>query len=370
MMKKTVSLLISIAMLLCMLAGCSTSGGGGENPSDTNPSSSASTPENDPSGSLQTPETKDEYKVGILLTNLTNDVWIDMISAAESYGAEKYNATITAVAYSEDLGKFVTEMENFINSGYDAIIFYPPVEDFTHEVLDEAREAGVVTIAYSFRCDQSTFEYYDDPSACGHKLGEMAAAWVEAHDSLKTKDEVKAGMFGYSVIEGVKQRTDAIEEALTAACPNVRFVIEEDAIDPSAGFSGAENMLQAYPDLDLILSFGDGPGVGANEACAAAGMPEDFGIFTIDGSETATHIMATGGYIRGCVNLGGGKYQAEVMIDSIFDAINGTGNRDHMISGATDPICYDNLQEMINTLGYDIPEITVDCSALSYYSEG
>ena len=83
-------------------------------------------------------------------------------------------------------------------------------------------------------------------------------------------------------------RGNAIESKLKELCPDVEIVAVESAINTTEGYDATETILQAYPDLKVICTIGDGGAVGANEAVIAAGKnTDDFGIFGIDGTDEA-----------------------------------------------------------------------------------
>ena len=90
----------------------------------------------------------------------------------------------------------------------------------------------------------------------------MAADWI--NENLDGKADVC--IIGYSLMEVLVERADAIEAAIKKECPDAEIVAEFDAIDSSTGMSSTESMLAAHPNVNVICSISDGPGVGAYEA--------------------------------------------------------------------------------------------------------
>ncbi len=364
-MKRSIAFVLLVLLLAFVFAACT---GAPNEVQSTDEAVDTETAENggeEPDDSVD--ETAKEYQLGIVFSGLTNSVWVDLVNHAEVYAKEKYNANVTSVSYDDDPSKFVEQMENFITAGYDGIIYITPTTA-GEDVLQKAKDNGIALCAYTTESLVDDIKYAMPDHDAGVMCGTMAAAWINEHETLKNKETIEVGVFGSSVFPDIAAtRVQGMKDALAELAPNAEVVIEQDALVATEGFDGAENMLQAYPDMDIILSFGDGGGVGANEAIVAANADDDFGIFTIDGSLEAVTLMAMGGYIRGCANLGGGALHAEAMIDETMKVVRGE-DYESVLYMPVLPITYDNLPEMMEQLNYDI-EVTVDYEALAYFGD-
>ena len=102
------------------------------------------------------------------------------------------------------------------------------------------------------------------------------------------------------------------------------LVFEKDAITAAPAMDATETMLQAHPDVKIIMCIGDGGAIGAAEAVKASGIDySDFGIFSADATDEALTMMLNGDPIRVTMDLGGGVEHGRKMIDIALELLNG-----------------------------------------------
>ena len=96
MKKKVLAVILSVAMITGVAAGCQSSSGGSAGGDE------------------------DSYTVGMTL-NLGNLTWAELSEAAKAHG-EELGMTVTVQNSNDDATTQVSQIENFIQSGVDAII--------------------------------------------------------------------------------------------------------------------------------------------------------------------------------------------------------------------------------------------------------
>lgn len=240
--KRLLSLLLALAMVFA-LAACGDSG-------EEKPDASQSGVSDTASDSVQ--DEMPHYKIGILYHTNSGGCWERMLDAAE-YMADELNCDImTAVGSNADA--ILTEVENFIAAGVDAVIIGNE-GGITSRLVNVCADAGVY-IAFS-DCGLSAIEeddystYSTNPYYLGH------VAHDEYADSYAcVKDMIEKGAKNFVIFglpPGISSNFD--KRAVGAA-----DAIKEAGLDyvEARSYSMAElgNTLMAqYPETDAIFSF-------------------------------------------------------------------------------------------------------------------
>jgi ribose transport system substrate-binding protein len=221
---------------------------------------------------------KAAYTVGMTVQDLSNPVW--------AATCEELNKLITA-----DGGKFtfldcksnppvqITQLENFISSGVDAIIIHAADGNAVEEVLGRARAKGIKVASRDDDLMNTDMNWLLDNYELGRAIGQEAAKWINE----KLGGTAEVGVLDYPSIEILLERGNGIVDALKEFAPGARIVARNSAINPVEGMAKTETFLQAYPNMKVIACIGGGGAVGANEAVKASGkLTLDFGIFSCD----------------------------------------------------------------------------------------
>ncbi len=288
---------------------------------------------------VQAEEPEEQYKVGWSLMTTSDAVIAQAISDAQAE-ADELGIDFLVSDADNDATKQLDAVENFVESGCDAIIIQAIDTAAMSDAAEQAREQGVKVIAYGPGFDNCDVWYENDNTLTGTVIGETAANWINEN----LGGEAKVCLIGYSMMEVLVERADAIEAALEANCDNVEIVATFDAVDSSTGMSDTESMLAAHPDVNVICSVSDGSAVGAYEAVKAAGYDtDDFGIFGSDLSGVALKYIQDGTCYRGttdCDNTVCGT----VVIDIANDLLTGQEVDDVVVMGVT-PVTIDNVSD-------------------------
>lgn len=238
--KRLLSLLLALAMVLA-LAAC---GGVTEEKPDNGPSA--------PNGAVVGQDEMPHYKIGILYHTNSGGCWERMLDAAE-YMAEELNCDImTAVGSNADA--ILTEVENFIAAGVDAVIIGNE-GGITSRLVNVCSDAGVY-IAFS-DCGLSAIEeadyasYSTNPYYLGH------VAHDEYADSYACAKNMIANGAKNFVIFGLPPGISANFDKRAVGAADA---IKEAGLDyvEARSYSMAElgNTLMAqYPETDAIFSF-------------------------------------------------------------------------------------------------------------------
>lgn len=293
MRKKLWAILLS-AVVAGSLAACGSPG------SSTSSSGSASTADTTETAEDTKAEAADTgIKVGWSLITTSDPVIAQTLKLGQQEADEKGIDFLVSDA-GNDSSKQIDAVENFIESGCDVIIIQAIDATSMAQETARAQEKGIKVIAYGIGIDGADVWYKNDNTVTGTAIGEMASDWIN-----ETKGgEANVYIIGYSLMDVLVERADAIQKAIEDNCPNAVIVGRFDAIDAEAGMTNTESMLAAHPEVDVICSISDGSATGAYEAVKTAGKDtDDFGIFGSDLSTAALQLIKNGTCYRGTIDV-------------------------------------------------------------------
>lgn len=302
MKKRVWSVLLILALGLSTLTGC-----GSNNVAIGNTNTSA--------------DSESVYKVGITFSDLSNPVWAELVQEAEKYGKNK-NLNVTYVDAQSDTAKQVTQIENFVQSGMDAIIVCAVEANSIASVTKAAMDAGVKVVSYTQVIEYCDGEYLVDPYNTGYACGERAAEWIA--ENFSDEEVVEWALMDLPEFPEIIERANGIIAGVEENAANVKLVGTASALTAEQGLKNAENFLQANPNLKVICCIGGGGSTGGNEGIKAFGITDydSIGLFGIDATENEIQNIINGEPQKSSVSLGGGKAHGRALIDMTFALLN------------------------------------------------
>jgi ribose transport system substrate-binding protein len=260
------------------------------------------------------------YTIGVSFQDLTNPVWASIAEYLQIYG-EELDMEFTIVDCGGDASKQVSQIENYIQSGVDGVFIGGVDGAALEDVSNQCLDAGIplVGIALTFAYGNSVLVPPDKQA--GEAAAIKAAEWIDEHFDGKTQ----IAILNYPQEVALLDRGNAIKEKLEELVPDSEIVAIESAINVSEGYDATEAILQAYPDVKVICTIGDGGALGASEAVIAAGKnTDDFAIFGIDGTDEAiVAINDPDNPYRASISFGGGKGWAKYAVDTFEKIFSG-----------------------------------------------
>lgn len=197
---------------------------------------------------------------------------------------------ITAIA-NDDAAKNVEQISTFLQRGIAALCIQPLDANAQAPLMQQAIDAGIAVL--SLVTPPSTSQVVADQYKVGLTQGTAAAKWIT--ENLDGK--AKVHYFNIDSIEVLIARHQGVLDGLKTAGEGVEIVsdVEAGAITNEAGFNTMNTVLQAHPDVNVILG-GDTLVLGALAAIEAAGRAgEDIYISGIDGDAQALAKIREGG---------------------------------------------------------------------------
>ena len=319
-MKKFLALLLTGIMVLS-LAAC---GSKTEAPAN-NDSSNAP---------VEEPAEKGAYKIALIQQHQTNAFQIAVTEGAEAK-AKELGVELNILSADQDAAKQISQIEQCVSEGYDAILFEPVDPDGLRDAAKAAADKGVIMINVVSVCTDWENAGISAIS-CGNNVKAGENEMQHVADLLGGKGNV-AFLTGPSAVTDALDRLEGYRNIL-AKYPDIKEVVApaDCEWDTAKAQATVESWLSAY-DLDAIVCENDGMAVGAGNAAGANsgiiitgvdGTPDGYEAIE-DGRMTGTvaqdgGIMAAGGLEAAVTLLNGGTLENNVIIaDSVWiDASN------------------------------------------------
>jgi ribose transport system substrate-binding protein len=240
-------------------------------------------------------------KIGMTVQTLSNPTWAGYCQEIERK-VKAEGGSINYVSCDSNVGRQITQIENFISSGVDVIIIHPADPKGVEFALKQARDAGIKVLAWDDNLENADLAWLIDNRELGYTIGTHAAKWI--NEKLGGSTEV--AILNYPQLPILLERGNGIRDAITELAPNAKIVAESSAIDTKEGIEKMETIFQSNPNVQVVCSIGGGGSVGANEAAKAAGkVTENFGIFAADATQPELSAMKNNEGIRMSVTITG-----------------------------------------------------------------
>ena len=281
-MKKFLAVMASLALSVSMMAGCSSSAA---------PSSAASGASSGADG--------EPLKIAYTCQDLSNTYFVEVCNGVKER-CEELGYEVIIHDGKADAANQVTAFENFIAQGVDAIIVSPIAEQALIPSVEAAHEAGIPVIAANQNVEGSdaflTVPEYD----YGFTIGEHAGKWI----TEKLGGKAKVAIFDYPELESIIARGDGIQDGILSQAPDAEIVARQSANNPEKGMANMENILQANPDVEVLVCVNDAGALGAYEVVMAANKASDnWYIGGLDATDEALEKIKEGGIYRATVDI-------------------------------------------------------------------
>ena len=300
-MKKFLALLLTGIMVLS-LAAC---GSKTEAPAN-NDSSNAP---------VEEPAEKGAYKIALIQQHQTNAFQIAVTEGAEAK-AKELGVELNILSADQDAAKQISQIEQCVSEGFDAILFEPVDPDGLRDAAKAAADAGVIVINVVSVCTDWESAGISAIS-CGNNVKAGENEMQHVADLLGGKGNV-AFLTGPSAVTDALDRLEGYRNIL-AKYPDIKEVVApaDCEWDTAKAQATVESWLSAY-ELDAIVCENDGMAVGAGNA---AGANSGIIITGVDGTPDGYEAIKDG-RITGTVAQDGGAMAANA-VEAAVTLLNG-----------------------------------------------
>lgn len=295
------------------------------------------------------------YKIGVTYADLSNSVWAEEADAIEKMAEEK-GYEVNVLDCANDASTQITQIENFVSNGCDAIIIGATDIGSINSAAQAAIDSGVVVEAFGTEMQTYTTTLLADNSGAGELLAEEAAKWIEENYD----GAAQIGVVNYYESPDCVARAEAFTAKIAELSPDSEIVAEGSAGTAVAGMELAENFMQANPDIGVLFCIGDGAASGVLQAVLSSGRADEIGVFSCDGTIECLSQMAKGAPLIAECSFGAGWELGQAQLELVLSILDGE-DYDEITRLPNTIVTKDNLKEMVEYWGY---EDQIDVSAM------
>lgn len=316
MKKRFLSGLLAISMLSMLLVGCTANDGGTAESNTTTEAEPAAEAKTEDEAAAPAEETSDDsgktYKIAFLPTDMsaTFAAWL---AQELEIAVQKYpNMEMTILDSKNVLSTQLENLENCVAQGYDYIILHPLEPDAEADIVDQYIQDGtpILMVNQSDGGSQYASNVDCDPIEQGAIVAAVAAEKIPENGKVV----ILMGPSGNSHSIG---RREGFQQVLFDKRPDIEILDEQlGDWEKSKGMNYMEDWMQAYPQIDAVISMNDAMALGALEAAKDAGRMEGLTSYGVDGLADAVLSIEEGGLTATCVQ------NAKVMAEKTFEIID------------------------------------------------
>ena len=224
----------------------------------------------------------------------TADVYKPLIAGAKLEGQERGYEVLESFAEGR-ADKQIAEINTWIGSGVKAMTILPLDEQAMQPAIEKAHEAGIVFVSYSDIIPNADGYTVFDSVQGGEMVGEWVGNWI--NENLGGEAEIVSLTADFH--ETGRQRIGGAEKLIAELAPNSTVVNRTEAVLAPEAFTATQSILQANPNVNVILCIADDGCLGAAQAFEATGRdPSTMCIVGWDGSREVMRRILEGGPIR------------------------------------------------------------------------
>ena len=227
-----------------------------------------------------------DIKLAYVSMNLANP-WNIAVKNGFETACKELGVQYLSIDSQYKVDKQVSDIENLINSRYNGFTFTPIDPNATRDLVETAKSRGIATASIAQMQDNVHLIYTLDEYDYGYSIGKQAGEWIR--DNLGGK--AKVAIISQDNVEAVIPRGDGVQTAIEDICPDVTFVSRQAGDTPEGGMKIIESVLQAHPDLNVVVATNDSGGIGGYQA------------MVMNGKTTSSHAVFSGDATAECLAL-------------------------------------------------------------------
>ncbi len=279
-MKKLMSLLLAVVMVLS-LAGCGSSGGDETEAPTTQAEGESSESQGEETGGGESQAEADEpFTIGFAAKGLS-DPFTSMEAAEYMRQAEANwggKLELLQVDCEFDTNKQIEVLENFIAQDVDAIICQTDDPEAVLPIVEECKEKGIYFINDLIIDNDWAYTVESNPQDDGELLGEYAVEWFEKNG---VEDPVILFMQGEVGNQHANAREQYCKEVLEAAGYTVTDTNTANWLRDEA-IALMENWCQVYDHIDAVICANDDMGLGVVQVLEQEGRLDGTMVISVD----------------------------------------------------------------------------------------
>jgi ribose transport system substrate-binding protein len=265
--------LLTSALLVSSLAGCS--------------SKSANTASTSSSSAPAATTTTKHYKFGATYMTMNNPFFVALNDGIKKAVEAKGDSLVT-LDPALDQNKQISQIEDLIAQKVDGIFLNPVDWKGVKPALDEAKKAGIPII----NVDASVFD--TDLVDCVIASDNYNAGVLVAQDVMKRVKAANVVLLVHPTAKSAIDRTQSFEDTMKSH-PEYKIVAKQSSDGQlEKAMPVMENIIQANKQIDVVMGLNDPTALGALAALQAAKRDQNVLIYGVDGSPDAKKAIKDG----------------------------------------------------------------------------
>lgn len=262
-----------------------------------------------------------KIKLAYVSMNLANP-WNIAVKNGFEAACQELGVEYISIDSQYKVDKQVSDLENLINARYSGFTFTPIDPNATRDIVETAKSKGIATASIAQMQDNVNLIYTLDEYDYGYTIGKQAGEWIR--DSLG--GEAKVAIISQDNVESVIPRGNGVQDGILEVAPNAQIIARQAGDTPEGGLKIIESVLQAHPDLNVVVATNDSGGIGGYQAMVNAGKTGDkYAVFSGDATSECLALMREPDSIyRGTVDLfpyKGGYESAMILYKYVTEGI-------------------------------------------------
>jgi ribose transport system substrate-binding protein len=238
-------------------------------------------------------------KIGFGQPDRTADVYKPLIAGAKAEGKKRGYEILESFAEGR-ADKQIAEINNWIGLGVDAMVILPLDEKAMQPAIQKCHDAGIKFVGYANIIENEDGYITWDNKTGAEMLGTHAANWI--NETLGGQAEV--AFLTAEFHQTGRERIHGAEAKLLELAPNIKVVNRTEAVLAPEAFTATQSILQANPNLSMLICIADDGCLGAAQAFQATSRdPSTIYIAGYDGSREAMKKILEGGPIKATAAL-------------------------------------------------------------------
>jgi ribose transport system substrate-binding protein len=196
--------------------------------------------------------------------------------------------------------KQVAELNGWLAAGVDAMVVLALDANAMGPIVKKCHEKGILFISYAVFIEGSDGYLSFDDKVAGAALGEDLVKFIKQ----KHGGKAEVGFMTYATAQVTVDRIQSVQAVLKRELPDTAMY-EAEGPNAADALKATQSMLQAHPDLRIIIGCSDDGCLGARSAFVNNGLKgDDVYIAGFDGApQNLTLIKDKDPYIRASMGL-------------------------------------------------------------------
>ena len=254
-------------------------------------------------------ESRSGLKIGMTVPAVSSDFMVALSDLLRGY-LEDQGHTVQFDSADGDVTKQITQVENDVQMGCDALVVWPVNGDGISSAVTKAVEQGIPVLAFANAIPgASANQVAAEDGEMGEAEAELANDWINETFPDAGDGEVKVFVITASNTPQAVDRSEGMQKIAEMNSKVNMITADVDWDSPSGSSALVENTLMTNPDIKVIMTPGGTVGVAANNFAMSGNAQienrDEFAVFTVDETEEIdAAILDESAVLRGTISMG------------------------------------------------------------------